>query len=445
MTARQRLRYFDAPERLALRLRAAREEAGLSQRELAFPGCSAGYLSRLEAAERVPSLQLLQELARRLAVSCDYLAWGRHSPSARSSAATEARVALRLGDQDGAGEIVAVALGAAGSDRERAELTALLAEIALQEGEAERAIELFEQAASLEPELEQRDPQAAEALGRAYARAFRYEEAIAVFVRNRDRARATEDPLNAVRFASLLANCHIDRCDFAAAEAALGEAIRISEQISDPLTRARMLWSQSRLHAHQNDPQTAAAYAERALAILEESDHSYYAALAHQLLAHIELDRGNGERAAALLEQAAPLVEASGRRFEATSFRIEQARALLATGERERAGAVAMRAAAEMRELSQVDAGRAYQLLADVFLQLDDTERAIELYELAIELLRATPNRYLVDAYRQLAELHEGRGDPEAALAVYKQAMTAQLAAGRSLTGAHHGAAPSDA
>jgi transcriptional regulator with XRE-family HTH domain len=59
------------------RLRTARETAGLSQRELAFPGCSAAYISRIERGERVPSLQVLRELSSRCDVSETYLAWGR--------------------------------------------------------------------------------------------------------------------------------------------------------------------------------------------------------------------------------------------------------------------------------------------------------------------------------------------------------------------------------
>jgi transcriptional regulator with XRE-family HTH domain len=49
----------------------------LSQRDLAFPGCSAAYISRIERGERVPSLQVLRELARRCGVSEAYLAWGQ--------------------------------------------------------------------------------------------------------------------------------------------------------------------------------------------------------------------------------------------------------------------------------------------------------------------------------------------------------------------------------
>jgi transcriptional regulator with XRE-family HTH domain len=58
-------------------LHAAREAARLSQRELAFPGCSAAYISRIERGERVPSLQVLRELAQRVGVGEAELAYGR--------------------------------------------------------------------------------------------------------------------------------------------------------------------------------------------------------------------------------------------------------------------------------------------------------------------------------------------------------------------------------
>lgn len=61
---------------VGLRIKEARAAAGLSQRQLAFPGCSAAYISRLEAGERVPSGHLLDELARRLPVTRTWLETG---------------------------------------------------------------------------------------------------------------------------------------------------------------------------------------------------------------------------------------------------------------------------------------------------------------------------------------------------------------------------------
>jgi transcriptional regulator with XRE-family HTH domain len=64
------------PAAVGRRIKEARIEAGLSQRQLAFPGCSAAYISRLEAGDRTPSGHLLEEMARRLGTTRAYLETG---------------------------------------------------------------------------------------------------------------------------------------------------------------------------------------------------------------------------------------------------------------------------------------------------------------------------------------------------------------------------------
>jgi transcriptional regulator with XRE-family HTH domain len=87
---RPRTPHYDDPVEVGKRLHEARERAGLSQRDLAFPGCSAAYISRIERGERIPSLQVMRELARRTGVSESGLAYGRE--------AIEPSVAQRLRD-----------------------------------------------------------------------------------------------------------------------------------------------------------------------------------------------------------------------------------------------------------------------------------------------------------------------------------------------------------
>lgn len=76
---RPRTLHYDDPSAVGRRLFDGRVEAGLSQRELAFPGCSAAYISRIERGERVPSLQVLRELAHRIGLSETGLAYGRET------------------------------------------------------------------------------------------------------------------------------------------------------------------------------------------------------------------------------------------------------------------------------------------------------------------------------------------------------------------------------
>lgn len=73
--------HCDDPKIVGQRLKELREKRGLSQRQLAFPGCSAAYISRLEAGERRPSNQILHRLARRLYTPTSYLAHGVGDPS----------------------------------------------------------------------------------------------------------------------------------------------------------------------------------------------------------------------------------------------------------------------------------------------------------------------------------------------------------------------------
>src|ERR671939_1924403 len=96
---RQKSTHVDDPKAVGLRLKEARERAGLSQRQLAFPGCSPAYISRIEAGERIPSLQLLRELGRRLGVTEDYLATGGEARDGQQGLVF-AEGALRLGDVD---------------------------------------------------------------------------------------------------------------------------------------------------------------------------------------------------------------------------------------------------------------------------------------------------------------------------------------------------------
>lgn len=68
-----------ADAKVGQRIKARRLERALSQRDLAAPGMSYAYLSRIEAGERTPSLSALIELADRLETSALYLAKGRTS------------------------------------------------------------------------------------------------------------------------------------------------------------------------------------------------------------------------------------------------------------------------------------------------------------------------------------------------------------------------------
>ena len=63
------------------RIRDRRLELGLSQRDVACPGISGAYVSRIEAGSRQPSVKALRQLAPILGVSVHWLETGKVDPA----------------------------------------------------------------------------------------------------------------------------------------------------------------------------------------------------------------------------------------------------------------------------------------------------------------------------------------------------------------------------
>lgn len=424
---RQKSTHVDSAAAVGERLREARTRAGLSQRQLAFDGCSPAYVSRIEAGDRIPSLQLLREMGRRLGVSEDWLATG--GGGGRSGELIEAEVALRLDELDAAAETFARVLARDGSDEDVAGALAGLGQVAFRRGRPGEAIGHLERALAVLGEHDLEHPDLADTLGRAYATTGETESAIALFERFLAASERNANDVEIVRFAVLLAYALIDSANFGRAEELLARAIAVGRKLDDPLVSARLYWSQSKLHAERNEPEIAARYARKALEILQLTENTQYTALAHQLLAHIELDRNHADEALQLLEEGWSLLERSPNALERAAFQLEKARALARLGRSEEAGKIAMSVSGVVSGADPVDAGRSYCLLAEVFETLNEPARARELLELAAELLEASPSRYLGDVYARLATLAEADGRLDEAYALMKRALGLQRAA----------------
>jgi tetratricopeptide (TPR) repeat protein len=424
---RRKSTHVDDPAAVGRRLREARERAGISQRQLSFDGCSPAYISRIEAGERIPSLQLLREMGRRLGVSEDYLATGlEREAGGEDRVLLEAEVSLRFGELDEAERLYAQVQESAQTITLRARALAGLGQIAFERGQPRQAIERLEEALSVGGANAGDQPAVADTLGRAYATVGDHAPAIRIFRQALRAAEERKDDVEAIRFGVLLANAYIDTGDFAAAEDLLGQTVARARDSADPLFRARIFWSQSRLYSHRGDPDWAARYARKALELLELTEHTQYAARAHQLLAHVELDRGNADEAISLLDRGLPLVEATGNRHEVALFQLEKARALVDLGQHEEAKRLAAEGTDMLRDVASSDAGRGETLIGDIYEALGDRAEARRFYERAAEHLEPIGDRYLVEVYGKLAALHEAEGRPEEALAVLKKAMAVQ-------------------
>src|SRR5437868_2343705 len=137
-----------AGETIGQRLKRLRLERGLSQRELAAPGVSYAYISRIEAGSRQPSVKALRRLAAKLNVSADYLERGSQlDPSAeRELRLSDLELAVRLGEWEGVEEPLLDAVVEAETAGDRGALLrarVALATLAQERREHSRAVELM--------------------------------------------------------------------------------------------------------------------------------------------------------------------------------------------------------------------------------------------------------------------------------------------------------------
>jgi tetratricopeptide (TPR) repeat protein len=415
--------HIDSPKAVGQRLREARERAGLSQRQLAFPGCTAAYISRLEAGARVPSLQMVNQLAARLDVSGQWLATGVEAAVVTPADLIDAEVALRLGELDEAEALYRTHLEE--GDPARAVALAGLGQIAFRRENLRDAIQFLEDALRARNRRMLADPGAVDTLGRCYASVGSLETAIALFESAVDEAQQAGAPLEELRFSVLLANANIDASNFGAAQAALARVVRIAEDTGDPVAAARLYWSQSRLHSMRREPQLASRYAQRALEILERTENDSYVGMAYHLLAHTEAEAGNGEEALRLLARGRELFGNEMGAKDDARFSTAEARALVLADRPRDAARSAARAVELLDVLGPGDRGQAYIALANVFRAVGDPDRARMLLGQALELLLDYGSKPALEAARPLADLLEEDGDTAGALAVMKRAASA--------------------
>ncbi len=382
-------------------------------------GCTAAYISRIEAGERIPSYQLMMAFGKLLGVSADFLATGAEGDAATATLA-EAELATRLGEIDRAAELYEEILAGDPSPLHARMAHRGQAEHALLRGDHRLVVELLE---PLREDARTDDEQdwIADRLGRAYAHLGEYEQSLAVIERAFASARERGDDPATLRFAILLANALLDGGNPARAEEVLAVALNIADGLNNPVDLARVWWSQSRLHIRAGRQDVAARYAQKAIDLLDVTEHSSFAAAAYQLLAHIENDRGRSAEALAFVERGQPAAERSGDRYVAALFELERVRALAGLGDTTEALSRGMGLAGVLGDIDPSDSSRCYSELAKTFRDIGERERALELYELAAERLGES-DPYRADILTGLGELLEEAGKTGEAMAVYKQA-----------------------
>ncbi|MBV8562027.1 MAG: helix-turn-helix domain-containing protein [Actinobacteria bacterium] len=414
-------------ETIGGRLKRLRLERGLSQRELASPGVSYAYISRIEAGTRQPSVKALRRLAGRLGVSADYLETGAELPPAegRELRLANLELAIRLGeggDVDEALETLLADALAAGDAATATRARVALAQAASARGDLGRMMRHLEASLEGRPFDPLRRPETYAGLGEAYIASGRPQLAVALY----ERCLAVVRELGGAavletRYATLLANAVTEAGDSArAADLVEGTLRRVED--GGLLGQVRLHRSLGRLAEAEGRPDVALDEARRALALLDAEDESLAFARAHVLAASLLIARQDADGAAAHLDAAERLL-VSARSADVALVSVRRAQVAGLRGDGAEAVRLARAALAgpgdELPELR----GSALYALGDGLALEGERDAADAAYSEAVGLLEDRRQwREATHAARAWARMLRDAGREQAALDVLDRA-----------------------
>jgi tetratricopeptide (TPR) repeat protein len=430
-------RHREGPEEtIGQRLRRLRLERGFSQRELAAPGISYAYISRIEGGARRPSVKALRMLARKLGVSADYLETGSEirDTDQRELQISDAELELRLAENATNAEKrlerlyeEAVTAGDA-MGASRANIALGLAAAAA--GRNAEAIERLESGLELSPLSPGVRPDVFATLGHAYSASGYPDRAVDVFERCLDELKELEpEDLSAqVRFTTYLSYALTDLGDLSRAQSVLDEALARAEGMTDAYSRVRLYWSLARLNDVRGRPATALDCVRRAMALLEVTEDTLHLARAHLLCADILMSQDRAEAAGRHLDLAEELFGPHPQAEDRANLYRDQARHSVRLGRGEEAVERAKAALEAAGEEYPHERANALWALADGMALTGDVEGGDNAFREATELLQVHGHRRdYVDAYRAWGKFLRRAGREEDALEVLERA--ADLAA----------------
>jgi len=417
-----------AGETIGQRLKRLRLDRGLSQRELAAPGVSYAYISRIEAGTRQPSVKALRRLAAKLGVTADYLETGSQlaPDEQRELSLSDLELAIRLGDPSGVeeelGALLAEALAVA--DRQAAlRARVALATLAMDRGEWPNAATLLEKALEGESFAPVDRYEIYAYLGRSYALSGRPHEAVELYERCIDGVNeAGGDPALEARYATLLSHALTDMGELGRAEDVVGHALARLDETHDPYMRVRLYWSMARLAHAEGRASVALSNVRKAIALLQATDDTLHLARAHILASGITLSRGDPDGAEGHLDRAESLLAPPAATVDLIEIAIHRARISALRGEGSNTVTLARRALELNADANPVDEGRAYHALGDGLVLVGEHVGADESFRRAVEILEQHQQwRDATTACRSWAKMLRELGREEQAMDVLER------------------------
>ena len=429
-------------ETIGQRLRRLRTEKSLSQRELASPGVSYAYISRIEAGTRQPSVKALRMLARKLGVSADYLETGVEigQRDQREIRLANAELQLRLAPETNGAvrelrEVLADA-AEAGDEQQASRARIALGLAAAAAGRHDEAIALLQAEVDAGATAAAARPDVYAALASSYVAAGAAHGAVKLLQRSVEdvRERAPDDSALQLRYASHLSDALTAAGDLRGAREVLAAAAA-PDAAADARTRVHAYWDAARRHGGNGNPASALDHYRRAIALLEATDDTADIARAHLVRASALLDDDRPEDAKRDLETAEHLLVSAGAGANVARLRTEQARHAIRIGDPARAVENARTALELLGEGDGAEQGAAWLVLAEALAAQGDVDGAGDAYARAIAILGdASRWRDCARAYKSWGRMLRAAGRGSEALdALEKAAELVERSAGDAL------------
>ena len=234
----------------------------------------------------------------------------------------------------------------------------------------------------------------------------------------------------AIQLAMTVALAYIERGDLSRAARICTDAIRVAEDIASPAARSAAYWNASIVYSERGETQAALALADRALGLLGEGQDARNVARLRLELGRLQLNL-DPPKVTEALEQirrgAGELRATSASQVEVAQGDVALARALLLDGQ----PALAVETAAAARESSpggsSLGLAEAILVHGEALAELGREAEARLSYAQAAEILSQlrSRDRWVAQAWCELAELNEALGDFEAARAAFRAAASA--------------------
>jgi tetratricopeptide (TPR) repeat protein len=416
---------------LGKRFRELREGAGLTGRALALPRYDPSYVSQIESGRRQPSSEALHFFAQRLGVSPKFLATG--IPDGVESrllyALEHARELIRQGEPIEAERHLEKLLAQVQEydlPRLQGQALTVLGDALRQKGEHRQAVEVYEQA--MESPLTQREK--GSAVG-GLARALLVLgdlgyglEVVESFLKDRDGEPVDSTVLTDLQ--SVLVSIYFERGDIVRAERAATRALASAGPEVPLAVRAVAYWHASRVVAERKQWDEALELATRARVLMEESEDRRRVGRLHNAYAFLCLEADPPRLADAkhhLDAAEGKLTEASG--DDRAQVLTERSRLALMEERPAEALEYAIEALSHIGS-DRLEFARCLFLKGRALGALGRGPEAVQTQGEAADLFRARGARQQEAAcWREMGELHLGRGDFKGAVFALKAGLEA--------------------